>query len=111
MLPRCSSRWSRRARLTMSSALMGGIPANTVPLIASSASERPRTTAATAAAPCLKSAMVSGLAQLANSLACWGVHLVEHLGGEVPHRLAAGDRLDDTGDRLVASGDVARCCR
>ena len=37
-----------------------------------------------------------------------GVHLVEHLGGEVRQRLAGGDRLDDVGDRLVASGDVVR---
>src|SRR5439155_1750944 len=38
-----------------------------------------------------------------------GVHLVEHLGGEVRQRLAGGDRLDDVGDRLVAPGDVVRC--
>src|SRR5229473_4208043 len=81
MLPECSSMWPRRARLTISSALMGGIPVNTVPLFASSASERPRTTAAAAAAPFLWSASVSGLVQPANSLACrafisssiWGV--------------------------------------
>src|SRR6266540_768527 len=71
MLPKCSSMWPRRARLTISSALIGGIPANTVPLFSSSASERPRTTAAAAAAPFLWSAIVSGLVQPANSLACW----------------------------------------
>ena len=53
MLPKCSSMWPRRARLTISSALMGGIPVNTVPVFASSASERPRTNAAAAAAPFL----------------------------------------------------------
>src|SRR5262245_20725988 len=37
-----------------------------------------------------------------------GIHLVEHLGGEVRQRLAGGDRLDDVGDRLVASGHVVR---
>src|SRR5439155_18438918 len=32
-----------------------------------------------------------------------GVHLVEHLRGEVRQRLAAGDRRDDVGDRLVGT--------
>jgi hypothetical protein len=58
-------------RLTRSSALTGGIPVNTVPLFASSASERPRTAAAAAAAPFLWSAIVSAFVQPANSLACW----------------------------------------
>src|SRR5690349_20648514 len=51
MLPKCSSMWSRSARLTMSSALIGGIPANTVPLLASSASDIPRSTPAAVTAP------------------------------------------------------------
>src|SRR5512138_2138199 len=37
-----------------------------------------------------------------------GVHLVEHLAGEVRQRLARGDRLDDACDYLVAAGDVVR---
>src|SRR5215813_3758238 len=55
----------------MSSAVIGGTPANTVPLLASSASERPRRTPAAAAAPFLCRASVSALLQPANSLACW----------------------------------------
>src|SRR5215470_16021654 len=41
MLPKCSSMWPRSARLITSSALIGGTPANTVPLLASSASDSP----------------------------------------------------------------------
>src|SRR5499433_108080 len=68
MLPKCSSMWSRSARLITSSALIGGTPANTVPLLASSASDRPRRTPAVAAAPFLCRASVSALLQSANSL-------------------------------------------
>src|SRR5215472_13526711 len=48
MLPKCSSMWPRSARLITSSALIGGTPANTVPLLASSASDSPRSTSAVA---------------------------------------------------------------
>jgi len=37
-----------------------------------------------------------------------GVQLVEDLRGEVWQRLPGGDRLDDVGGRLVASGNVVR---
>lgn len=56
--------------MTNSSALTGGIPVNTVPVFASSPSERPRTAAAAAAAPSLWSRIVSAFVQSANSLAC-----------------------------------------
>jgi len=71
MLPKCSSMWPRRAPLIISSALIGGIPVNTMPVFASSASERPRTAAATVAASFWWSAIVSCFVQPANSLACW----------------------------------------
>ena len=53
------------------SALMGGIPVNTAPVFASSASERPRTAAAAAAAPFRWRAIVSVFGQSANVRACW----------------------------------------
>src|SRR5260370_36654241 len=108
MLPKCASMCARRMRLTSSSALTGGIPANTVPALASSLSERRRTAAAAAAASFLWSAIVSARVQPANSLAWLSVHLVEHRAGEVRQRPAGGDRLDDPGGRLVAALDVVR---
>jgi len=81
--------------LTISSALMAGIPANTVPVFASSASERPRTAAAAAAAPFLWSAIVSGFVQPANSLACWAFISSSIWGVKCGSAWAGSDRLDD----------------
>src|SRR5215467_12385689 len=71
MLPKCESMWARRMRVTSSSTLTGGIPANTVPVLASSASDRRRTAEAATAAPRWWSSIVSAFVQPANSLACW----------------------------------------
>src|SRR5215813_12229860 len=108
MLPKCESMWARRMRVTSSSTLTGGIPANTMPVLASSTSDRRRTAAAATAAARWWSAIVSDLRAAGELPGMLGVPLVENLPGKVGQGLAGRDGLDDPGRRLIAAGDVVR---